>query len=96
MYLYDTWRGERTRNWWILTSINVLLVLIGSFTMVAGMLTHRLQNSFLRVRNVRISRTDQQRHQCWLKNKVCEIFAFSWEETDHHSPFSCADNSNSV
>jgi hypothetical protein len=36
MYLFDTWKGERTRNWWIMTSINVLLVLIGSFTMVAG------------------------------------------------------------
>jgi len=36
MYLHVTWRSERTRNWWILTAVNVLLVLIGSFTMVAG------------------------------------------------------------
>jgi hypothetical protein len=36
MYLHVTWRSERTRNWWILTVVNVILVLIGTFTMVAG------------------------------------------------------------
>lgn len=36
MYLHVTWSNERTRNWWILTVVNVILVLIGSFTMVAG------------------------------------------------------------
>lgn len=36
MYLYDTWRLPKSRNWWILTTMNIAFVVIGFFLMIAG------------------------------------------------------------
>lgn len=36
MYLYDTWRLPKTRNWWLLTAMNIAFVIIGFFLMIAG------------------------------------------------------------
>lgn len=36
MWLYDNFRLPRTIKWWIMTTLNVLFVLLGAFMMVAG------------------------------------------------------------
>lgn len=36
MYLWDTWKLPKSRNWFVLTGMNIAFIVIGMFLMIAG------------------------------------------------------------
>ncbi|KAJ5138681.1 transmembrane amino acid transporter [Penicillium bovifimosum] len=36
MWLYDNWKGERTRTWYLMVTWSIFMIIIGTFFMVAG------------------------------------------------------------
>lgn len=86
MYLYDTWRLPKSRNWFILTTMNISFVVIGFFLMIAG------TYGAVVLINDDLSAGDKTKS---VPSVSSGNYYGNWV-ADIDSPFSCADNSNST